>query len=730
MLKINVDMAFKSLFVFIFVAISCVFGISQELPSYTYDSASKTVVKKTAGLEHTETIVGYEVLQPLIDSETFSIENITASKDGQKLLFFNNAKRVWRYKTRGDYWIYNKTNNSLFQLGEGLPESSLLFAKFSPDGNNVAYVSGHNIYLEDVNGKSMKKLTSTDGYRKLINGTFDWAYEEEFDCRDGFSWSGDGKRIAYWQIDASDIKDFYMVNTTDSIYAQIVPVEYPKVGETPSLCRVGIMDIQSGETKWLNVPGNPRQHYIPRMEWTPNGKDIILQQLNRKQNVSKLFLVNGTTGESKQIYQETDDAWISVRSSWPKSNGNGWRWLKDGTSFLWITEKDGWRHIYEHSLDGKKNKLITKGDYDIIRALHVDEHKQTVYFSASPDNATEKYLYSTSLSGGKKIKRLTPKNQEGTHNYTISPDGKYATHYFSNYYTKPHTERISLPDHKTVGNKGKKPFEIDGDQKAASNVSFIKIEIEDGVTLDAWMAKPYDFDPAKKYPTVFYVYTEPAGQTVINRYGAGKNRLYDGDMAKDGYIYISIDNRGTPAPKGSAWRKSIYRKIGIINIDDQAKAAKKLMEQYSFIDEERIAVHGWSGGGSATLNLLFRYPDIYHTGIAVAAVANQLSYDNIYQERYMGIPQENREDFVNGSPITHAKNLKGNLLYIHGTGDDNVHYQNAEMLVNELIKHNKQFQFMPYPNRSHGIREGEGTGKHLSTLFTNYLKQNCPPGGK
>jgi len=248
--------------------------------------------------------------------------------------------------------------------------------------------------------------------------------------------------------------------------------------------------------------------------------------------------------------------------------------------------------------------------------------------------------------------------------------------------------------------------------------------------MDGWMAKPANFDPNKKYPVLFSVYAEPAGQQVTDRWGIGKNALYDGDMANDGYIYMAIEGRGAPAPKGREWRKSIYRKIGIINIRDQAMGCKKVLEKYPFIDASRVAVHGWSGGGSTTLNLLFQYPEVYQTGISVAAVANQLSYDNIYQERYMGIPQENLEDFVQGSPITHAKNLKGNLLYIHGTGDDNVHYQNAEMLVNELIKHNKQFQFMAYPNRSHGIREGEGTRKHLNGLFTKFLRDNCPPGGK
>ncbi|MEL7002892.1 MAG: prolyl oligopeptidase family serine peptidase, partial [Bacteroidota bacterium] len=257
---------------------------------------------------------------------------------------------------------------------------------------------------------------------------------------------------------------------------------------------------------------------------------------------------------------------------------------------------------------------------------------------------------------------------------------------------------------------------------------FFKVKTADGIEMDGWMVKPKNFDPTKKYPVVFYVYTEPAGATVTDTYGVAQS-FYMGDMAGDGYIYMSLDNRGTPAPKGREWRKSIYRKIGVINIDDQAAAAKEILK-WDFVDPERVAVWGWSGGGSATLNLLFRYPEIYKTGVAVAAVANQLTYDNIYQERYMGLPQENKEDFIKGSPVTHAKNLQGNLLYIHGTGDDNVHYQNAEMMINELVKHNKQFQLMSYPNRSHGMSEGEGTFVHLATLFTNYLKSNCPPGGR
>jgi dipeptidyl-peptidase 4 len=255
------------------------------------------------------------------------------------------------------------------------------------------------------------------------------------------------------------------------------------------------------------------------------------------------------------------------------------------------------------------------------------------------------------------------------------------------------------------------------------------VKTEDGVEMDGWMVKTKSFDPSKKYPVVFLVYTEPWGANVLDAYNVANNFLFNGSMAEEGYIYISVDNRGTPAPKGAAWRKSIYRKIGRINISDQANAAKEILK-WSFVDNERIAVWGWSGGGAATLNLLFQYPDIYKTGIAIAAITNQLTYDNLYQERYMGLPQENLQDFIDGSPITYAKNLKGNLLYIHGTADDNVHYSNAEMLINELVKHNKQFQFMAYPNRTHSISEGEGTFLHLSTLYSDYLRKYCPPGGR
>jgi dipeptidyl-peptidase-4 len=376
----------------------------------------------------------------------------------------------------------------------------------------------------------------------------------------------------------------------------------------------------------------------------------------------------------------------------------------------------------------KTETLVTPGNYDVLTIKHIDEKSGFIYFLASPENATQKYLYRIKSDGKGKPQRITPDELEGTHNYTISPNGKWALHYFSNTYTRPVEELIQLPSHKPLSKTENITAKLPEIQENKI-VEFFKVTTADGIEMDGWVVKPTDFDLTKKYPVVFYVYTEPWGQTVTDSYGTGKNFLYNGDMAADGYVYISLDNRGTPAPKGRAWRKSIYRKIGIINIRDQAMAAKEILK-WPFIDPERVAVWGWSGGGSATLNLMFQYPEIYKTGIAVAAVVNQLTYDNIYQERYMGLSEETLDDFIKGSPVSYAKNLEGNLLYIHGTGDDNVHYQNAEMLINELIKHNKQFQFMAYPNRTHSISEGEGTLEHLTTLYTEYLKKYCPPGGR
>ena len=662
--------------------------------------------------------------------QVMSVTDFSFTPDSANVLIFTNTARVWRYNTRGDYYLINRASGQARRVGKGRPAQSLMYAKLSPDGRNVAYVSEHNLFVEDVATGKQTPLT-TDGTRKRINGTFDWAYEEEFGCRDGFRWSPDSKQIAYWQVDATKIRDYLMLNTTDSVYSHVIPVEYPKVGESPSPTRVGVVSVSGGQdtvppTTWLNIPGDSQQHYLTRMEWLPTTGSVIVQQLNRKQNESKLFICAPTKQTVTPIYTETDKAWIDGKERWNNDDPSGWEWLSGGKAFVWVSEKDGWRHLYRVSIDGKTETLLTPGSYDIETISHIDEASNQIYFIASPQNTNQRYLYRTRLDGKGKAERITPIGLSGTHGYTISPNGRFAQHSFTNYQTPRIQEWINLPDHKPVN--AEESITARMKPVAGSNVSFFNVTTNDGVTLDGWMVKPTNFDSTKKYPIVFYVYSEPAGSTVNDNFSLGRNNLFQGDMANAGYLYVALDNRGTPNLKGAAWRKAIYRQVGRMNIHDQAMGAKKLFAQHAYIDTSRVAVWGWSGGGSATLNLLFQHPEIYKTGIAIAAVGNQLFYDNIYQERYMGIPQENREDFAAGSPITYAKNLRGNLLYIHGTGDDNVHYSNAEVLINELIKYNKQFQMMPYPNRSHGIYEGEGTRQHLQTLYTNYLVKYCPPG--
>jgi len=651
------------------------------------------------------------------------VASFTLSGDGQKALIFTNTKRVWRYNTRGDYWVYDTQAKTLKQVGAAQPASSLMFAKFSPDGTKVGYVSGHNIFTEDLATGDVKQLTF-DGSKTLINGTFDWVYEEEFDCRDGFRWSPDSKSIAYWQLDASKIKNYLMLNTTDSIYPFVVPVEYPVAGEDPSSCKIGVVNINTAETTWLNIPGDPVQHYIPRMEWADNSNEVIVEQLNRAQNQSRIYITDVAVGGTVIVREENSDAWIDGKARWNGGDPVGWEWLNKGKAFLWMSEKDGWEHLYKVDRNGRET-LITKGNYDVIDIDLIDNAGGYVYFIASPYNATQRYLYRIKISGGK-AERITPAYEAGTNSYDISPNAKVAVHIFSNAYNFPEREIITLPDHKHISGQ-----QVKLNETAKNKPEFFKVKTIDGVEMDGWMKKPTNFDSTKKYPIVFYVYSEPAGATASDEYGAGLNPEYIGNMADDGYIYVSMDNRGTPVPKGAAWRKAIYKNIGIVNIEDQAMAAKEILKR-PYVDTSRVAVWGWSGGGSCTLNLMFQHPEIYKTGIAVAAVGWQLTYDNIYQERYMGVPTDSagRAVFIKGSPITYAKNLRGNLLYVHGTGDDNVHYKNAEMLINELVKYNRQFQLMSYPNRSHGIYEGEGTTQHLRTLYTQYLREHCPPGGR
>ncbi len=670
------------------------------------------IIRYEASTGERSVLISAKSLIPEGASSPLPIANYEWSADNTKLLIFTNTRKVWRYHTRGDYWVLDMKSGLLTQLGKSVERTTMMFAKFSPDASRVGYVSKNNIFVEDLSSGKITQLT-TDGSESIINGTFDWVYEEELSCRDGFRWSPDGTQIAYWQSDTEGIGTFYMINNVDSIYSQIIPLPYPKVGTDNSAVKVGVVSAAGGETKWFDVPGDPRNNYLARMDFIPHSNEVLIQQLNRKQNSNTVWIGNTQTMALENIFIDRDEAFLNVHDNII--------WLENEQYFTWTSEKDGWLRLYKVSRDGKAFSTITKGEMDVVRINCIDPKGGYVYYIASPENFTQRYLYRSKIDGSAAPERVSPQDQAGQHAYQISADAKYAIHTFHNTTTPNQISLIDLQEHQTI--RVLEDNKALSDKVAALNLTkkeFIKLDIGE-VGLDAWLLKPAKFNPNEQYPIVFYVYGEPAGSTVQDAWQGGD--LWHHYLAQQGYVVVSIDNRGTRTPRGRDWRKSIYGQIGILAAHDQAAAARALFSKYSFIDTARVGMWGWSGGGQMTMNCLFRYPDIYKSGLAVAFVADQRLYDNIYQERYMGLLEENEANYIAGSPITHAKNLKGDLFIIHGTADDNVHYQSFERLTNELIKHNKMFDMMSYPMRAHGIRERENTSFHLRQMMVRYWER-------
>lgn len=649
-----------------------------------------------------------------------ALDDYEWSDDDKKLLVFTNTRKVWRNNTRGDYWVLDLASKRLTQVAPSATAATLMFAKFSPDATRVAYVRENNIYVETLATQATVALT-TDGSATLINGTTDWVYEEELSLSDAFRWSPDGTRIAYWQFDSTGVGSFTLLNNTATTYPVPTVIPYPKAGTTNSAVRVGVIPAAGGQTRWIDVPGDSRNHYIAAMEWRKDALEI--QQLNRKQNTLILFRGDASNGTVREVFRDTDEAWVDTPdfgAEPPLLNG--------GKDFLWLSERDGWRRAYAVPVAGGTPVPLTPEGMDVIAFEGLDANNQWLYFIASPNKATMRFLYRAPVNRSAGASRVTPGELNGTHSYRMSPDGRFALHVESHFDRPPVTDLISLPDHKRIRLlEGNEPLRAAAASAIQPSAEFFEVVIDGGVTIDGWMLRPRNFDATKKYPVIVHVYGEPASVTVTDAW-PGARGLFHRALANEGYLVVSFDNRGTPAPKGRAWRKSIYGSVGMLSTQDQAEALTALARQRSYVDITRAGVWGWSGGGSNTLNMMFRAPDLYKVGVSVAPVPDQRLYDTIYQERYMGLPDENAAGYRVGSSIHHAEGLRGKLLLVHGTGDDNVHYQGAERLVNRLIELGKPFDFMAYPNRTHSINEGTGTSYHLYALIARYFLTNLPAG--
>ncbi len=712
-------------------------GASYVVVETSRDASSQTTVVKydSATGAKREVLIGAAQLTPAGASTPLEIEDLSWSRDGQRVLVFTNTRRVWRTNSRGDYWLLDRRAGSLKKLGGAAPEASLMYAQFSPDATRVAYVRQNDIHVEDLSTGAIARITQ-DGNDLVINGGSDWVNEEELDLHDCFRWSPDGTRIAFWQFDLHGVGNFplmyYLGKDREVVtgipypqpgpYPLIVNVPYPLAGTTNSAVRAGVVSTGGGPVTWMKLPGEAREHYIARLQWADAGT-LLIQQMNRFQNTVSYLLADAGTGAAREMWRDRDEAFITIGfGGLPEA-----RPLRNGTQFLVTSEKDGWMHAYRVDRDGRET-LVTRGDLDAIAIAGVDEKNGWVYFIASPDNPTQRYLYRAPLDGQAAPTRITPRALAGSNSYTVSPDGRFAFHRFSSFDDPGIRELVALPAHDAV-------IVLDDNAALKKNVAaltappveYVKVAAGDGVMVDGYVLKPSDFDASKRYPVLVYIYGEPAGQTVEDRWG-GSTALYHRYLANLGYLVVSFDNAGTPAPRGRAWRKAIYGTVGVLSSAQQAAALRSLAASRSYVDLDRVAVWGWSGGGTNTLNLMFRSPDLYKVGMAVAPVPDQRLYDTIYQERYMGLPAENTQGYRQASAINFAEGLKGDLLIVHGSGDDNVHYQGTELLVNRLIELGKPFDFMTYPDRTHAIAEGPGTTPHLYRLLTRHLTRHLPGG--
>ena len=665
--------------------------------SYSVRQSDNTIVKRSFEGKKKEELI----FKP---AANFTYDGYEFNADESKILFLTDVESKYRYSYSANYYLFDRATKQLQPLDEQRQPQTL--AEYSPDGNQVSYIYENNIYVKNLNTGIVTQLTVDGEKNAIVNGTTDWVYEEEFAFIKAYDWSPDSKYLAYLKFDEREVKEFRMTFFNE-LYPDSYDFKYPKAGEENSKVSVHIADIESAKEQEIFIG---QYEYIPRMEWSPSNNELILQSMNRHQSSLKYHLVDlkADIWGPSVIFEEKSETYVDV--------DDNLIFLNDGNSILRTSEMDGYKHIYKLSFDGTHTQ-ITSGKWDVIDFLGLNPKSNTIYYSSSEPHATQKSVYGIQVNGKNKTELTTKK---GYNNAEFLKGMKYFIHTYSNANTPP---VISLRNA-----KGKLIETLENNSRLAkllkssytlSPKTFSTIETDDAI-LNTWMILPHDFDSTKKYPVYFNVYGGPGHNEVLDSWD-GSDYMYHQLLAQKGYIVFCVDPRGTMY-RGAEFKKSTYLELGKLETEDILSCAKALGE-YSWIDKERFGIMCWSYGGFMSSLAITKGADLFKMAIAVAPVTSWRYYDNIYTERFMRTPQENKNGYDDNSPINHVDKLQGNYLLIHGAADDNVHYQNTMEMVNAMVAANKQFDLFIYPNKNHGIYGGN-TRNHLFQMMFDYVLEN------
>lgn len=667
---------------------------------YEYKSALKVA----------NTVNANEIINPITKKTFEGIDQYFFSKNEKKILLSTESKHIYRRSKEAWFWIYDINSKKIEPL---FTEGKQQLAEFSPDGSKVAFVYKNNLYVKELNSGKITAITTDGKDREIINGTTDWVYEEELDITKGFSWSDDSKMIAFMRFDESKVKEFSMTKW-GKLYPEEHKYKYPKAGESNSVVDLYLYDVKGNKSTKLNT-GSETDQYIPRFSWIPGESELMFMRLNRLQNKYTLTLFSTETQEYHQIFSDSSKYWVEVPGSFEFASPN---------QLITTSERDGFNHIYsidfrdkKGAFKGTKVNQITSGKWIVKEIKGIDLKNKTIYYTSTESSSTNSDLYKINMNGSEKTKLF---NKLGTWDAEFNSDFTYYMGTYSNANTAPN---YSIYDN--TGTLVKTLITNDRTNKLAQECHFqpktiTPIKTQKGIELNTWIIKPENFDETKKYPVLMYVYGGPGSQSVLNSWGNFDLAWYQ-MLAQKGYIVVCVDNRGTGG-KGEEFQKCTYLQLGKYETEDQIDAASYL-SSLPYVDASRIGIWGWSYGGYMTSLCITKGADVFKTAIAVAPVTNWRNYDNIYTERFMRTPKENADGYDNNSPLNFAKKLKGNYYIIHGSADDNVHYQNSMEFVNQLIKENKQFNQFTYPNRNHNITGGY-TRCHLYNLLTDYIIKN------